>query len=78
MIQQDSSQSQECTKPIIADCTFCTNTAIPEYDVIYDKTGLHRHCRDCAIEFGINETYPQKLSTDSLSALSLIQELYEA
>lgn len=41
------------------ECTFCTNTAIPEYTIRYPRTGTVHHCRDCAVEFGIPESYPQ-------------------
>jgi hypothetical protein len=63
MIMQDSYLPLECTPETLAEgttvplaeCTFCTNTAIPDFDVIYSETGLHHHCLDCAIEFGLPE-----------------------
>ena len=37
------------------ECTFCSNTAIPEYTINYPRTGTILHCRDCAVEFGLPE-----------------------
>ena len=48
------------------ECTFCGNAACPEWDVEYPKTGMVRHCLDCAIEFGVAQTFPKKLSTEDI------------
>lgn len=66
MTQPDLSQSQECTKPTIAECSFCSNTSESDFDVEYPMTGLVHHCRACAIEYGVDQSYPQKLSTPML------------
>jgi hypothetical protein len=53
MIQQDLFLSQECTPETVAkDCTFCSNTSIPEFDINYPRSGLVHHCRSCYVEYG--------------------------
>lgn len=47
----------------LKECTFCSNSSESAFDVEYPMTGLVRHCRECAIEYGVAQSYPQKLST---------------
>ena len=63
MTMQDSYLPLECTLETLdegitvelAECSFCDNVAIPDYEVNYPRTGVVRHCRGCAIEYGANQ-----------------------
>lgn len=63
MTLQDSYLPLECTQETLdegiavdlAECSFCDNVAIPDLEVNYPRSGVVRHCKSCAVEYGANQ-----------------------